>query len=267
MSHELTETQRFFFENNGYLVIENFLAAPHVASLREALAETMEKRRELETKGLPQTGMTQIHGERSTRIFYILADHPRFLELLDWQPMLPYVTGLLNKMPHHHASDAIVEHGTDLMQRPMGWHIDGHDEGYRNLRPIPLLQLKIGYYLTDMTDGGQGNLWLIPGSHKATRDPSHEKLRYPYEYPGALEVCAPAGSAMLFHNALWHSAGIFTKPDGCREMLYYAYEHPWMIASQEHWGYPKAFYNDTLSPAQRKFFHGFVFNPPEQRWG
>ena len=22
-------------------------------------------------------------------------------------------------------------------------------------------------------------------------------------------------------------------------MLYYAYEHPWMIASQEHWGYSK----------------------------
>ena len=75
----------------------------------------------------------------------------------------------------------------------MGWHIDGHDEGYRNLRPIPFLQLKIGYYLTDMTAGGQGNLWLIPGSHTAMYDPNHEDLRYPYEYPGCLGGLCAAG--------------------------------------------------------------------------
>ena len=267
MPHELTDAEKFFFENNGYLVLDNFLAPSHIETLRSALAEVIEMRREREEKGLPQTGMTHIHGEKSTRIFYILGDHPAFLELLDWQPILPYVTGLLNKMPHHHASDAIVEDGSELIERSMGWHIDGHDEGYRNLRPIPFLQLKIGYYLTDMTEGGQGNLWLIPGSHTALYDPNHEDLRYPYEYPGALEVCASPGSAILFHNAVWHSAGIFTKPEGRREMLYYAYEHPWMIASQEHWGYPQDFYNKELSPEQRKFFHGFVFDPPEQRWG
>lgn len=267
MSHGLTDAERFFFENNGYLVLRDFLTSAHVETLRAALAESVEKRREDAAKGGTQTGMTQIHGDKSTRIFYILGDHPAFLELLDWQPILSYVTGLLNKMPHHHASDAIVEHGSDLMARPMGWHIDGHDDGYRNLRPIPFLQLKIGYYLTDMTTGGQGNLWLIPGSHTALYDPSHEELRYPEAYPGALEVCEPAGTAILFHNALWHSAGTFTAPTGCREMLYYAYEHPWMIASQEHWGYPQDFYNEHLSPAQRKFFHGFVFDPPEHRWG
>ena len=267
MDHELTEEQRIFFEDKGYLIIEEFLEQVHIAELRSALAESISIRRECETNGNPQTGMTHIHGEKSTRIFYILGDHPLFLELLDWEPMMPYVTGLLNQMPHHHASDAIVEYGSELMERPMGWHIDGHDDGYRNLRPIPLLQLKLGYYLTDMTEGGQGNLWLLPGSHKAMHDPNHDDLRYPYQYPGALEVCAPAGSAILFHNAVWHSSGIFTKPEGCREMLYYAYEHPWMVGSQEHWRYPKDFYNKQLSPEQRKFFHGFVFDPPEQRWG
>ena len=37
-----------------------------------------------------------------------------------------------------------------------------------------------------------------------------------------------------------------------RTMLYYAYEHPWMIGAQGHWGYSKEFYNRRLSPAQRK---------------
>jgi hypothetical protein len=48
-------------------------------------------------------------------------------------------------------------------------------------------------------------------------------------------------------------------------MLYFAYEHPWMMASTAHWGYSKRFYNEHLTPEQRQFFHGFVFDPPELR--
>ena len=55
------------------------------------------------------------------------------------------------------------EYGSDQLGRGMGWHIDGHDNGYRDLgTPIPLLQLKIGYYLNDMTTPGQGNIAVVP---------------------------------------------------------------------------------------------------------
>jgi len=260
-------TERFFFDNNGYLVLENFLSADHVAHLRAALDRTVARRRALQAQKMPHTGMTQVKGEQSTRIFYILDDDPLFLEMLDWPPLMPYIKGLLNPKPHHHASDAIVEVGSELCNRTMGWHVDGHDNGFRNLgRPIPLLQLKVGYYLTDMTAPGQGNLTVVPGSHKALHDPDPADLKRTDLFPGATQVCAPAGTCILFHNALWHSSGPFTKTDGQRIILYYAYEHPWMIASQEHWGYTKAFYN-ALSPERRAYFHGFVFDPPEQRWG
>ena len=117
--------------------------------------------------------------------------------------MMPYVKGLINEMPHHHASDAIVEYETDLTERGMGWHIDGHDRGYRGLgTPIPLLQLKIGYYLNDMTSPGQGNLCVVPASHKAVHEPPQEDLQRPDLFPGAVQICASAGTAILFHNAL-----------------------------------------------------------------
>ena len=48
-------------------------------------------------------------------------------------------------------------------------------------------------------------------------------------------------------------------------MLYYGYEHPWMLANIAHWGYRPEFYNQKLTLAQRRFFHGFVFDPPEWR--
>ena len=206
-----TLAERFFFDNNGYLVLEEFLDADHVEALTDALARVIPRRRVLQEQGVPHTGMTQIKGEKSTRIFYILDEDPLFLEMLDWPPIWPYVTGLLNARPHHHASDALIEYTSDLMGRGTGWHIDGHDEGYRNLGPhIPHLQLKIGYYLSDMTQPAQGNLCIVPGSHKAAFEPDHEDLRRGEKTAGIAEICAPAGSAILFHNALWNSGGAFT---------------------------------------------------------
>jgi ectoine hydroxylase len=259
-----TRAERFFFDNNGYLVLERLLAGEHLARLREALDRAIARRRSAQERDLPQTSMTHVR-DQNTRIFYLLDDDPLFLDLVDWPTIWPYVTGLLNEHPHHHASDAIVEYGP--VGRSMGWHQDGHDNAFRGLgSPIPLLQLKVGYYLTDMTEGGQGNLCVVPGSHKANLAPDPEDLKRADLFPGAVEVRAPAGSAILFHNALWHSHGPWTRTDGARVMLYYAYEHPWMIASQEHWGYRPEFYN-ALSPARRRLFHGFLFDPPEPRWG
>ena len=253
------------FDNQGYLVLGNFLTPDHVSRLLAALDPVVARRRELTRTGAPQTGFTQVTGKDSTRVFYILDDHPLFLDLLDWPPIMPYVTALLNPKPHHCASDAIVAHARDFPQQQPGWHIDGHDDGFRNLgRPIPLVQLKIGYYLTDMTKPGASHLMVVPGSHKAQHPPGESSADG--FLPSAVQVCAPAGSAILFHNALWHGIGPF-HPGRHRKMLYYCYEHPWMVASQEHWGYSKEFYNQHLSAERRKFFHGFVFDPPEQRWG
>lgn len=260
-----TPAERFFFETNGYLLLERFLSEEHTERLRDTVLRAGEQRQSAQQSGGFQNGFTHVKG-RNVRYFYILDDDPLFLELLDWAPLWPYVTGLLNERPHHHASDAIIEYGP--VGRPMGWHQDGHDKAFRVLGwPVPLLQLKVGYYLTDMTRSGQGQLCVVPGSHRARLDPDPDDRQRLDLFPGALEVRAPAGSAILFHNALWHSQGPWTRDDGARIMLYYAYEHPWMIASQEHWGYTKSFYNERLSDAQRKLFHGFLFDPPEARWG
>ena len=138
-----THAERFFFDNNGYLVVEDFLKEDHINALTEALLRVVARRREQQEKGISHTGHTQINGARSARILYILDDDPLFLQMLDWPPIMPYVTGLLNERPHHHSSDAFVEYGSDQTGRGMGWHIDGHDNGYRDLGhayPTPTTQ-------------------------------------------------------------------------------------------------------------------------------
>ena len=162
-----TAAEKFTFDNQGYLVLENFLTPDHVARLTAAIHRAVARRRELVRTGAPQTGFTQTKSEKSTRFFYIFDDDPLFLELLDWPALMPYVHALINPKPHHHGSDVIVEHGADFLDRKGDWHIDGHDHGYRNLgHPIPLLQLKVGFYISDMTAPWQGNLTVVPGSHK-----------------------------------------------------------------------------------------------------
>ncbi|MFM7321185.1 MAG: phytanoyl-CoA dioxygenase family protein [Armatimonadota bacterium] len=263
-SNEPSHAERFRFDNEGYLLVEDFLDADHVARLDAVLERVVSLRRAQREAGATQTGITAVEGD-STRIFYILDDDPLFLELLDFPRTMAYVRALLNAKPHHHASDAIVEKGLD---RPgMGWHLDGHDNGFRGLGwPIPLLQLKVGYFLSDMTEGGQGNLCVVPGSHRARLEPDPADLANPNLFDGAVELRPRPGTAVFFHNALWHSGGPWTKPGGERRMLYYAYEHPWMVASMEHWSYSKEFYA-RLSPGRRELLHGFVFDPPERRWG
>ena len=203
---DITQAQRFFFDANGYLVLENFLDRDHVSRLLDALARVATRRREQQRAGVAHTGITRLMGEQSTRIFYILDDDPLFLELLDWPAMMRYVRALLNAKPHHHASDAIVEYASDLTGRGPGWHLDGHDDGYRNLgRPIPLLQLKLGYYLTDMVEPGQGNLTLLPGSHKASFEPAPEDRQRRDLFPCRVgSLCAGRVSYPLSQCALAH---------------------------------------------------------------
>ncbi|MBT3341586.1 MAG: hypothetical protein HN404_01200 [Gemmatimonadetes bacterium] len=258
-----TSSDRYFFETNGYLVLEDFLLADQVAHLLERLRRAIDRRRAGQGTPLQNASIHRGAGE-DTRIFHILDDDPAFLDMIDPPALMPYVHGLLNEHAHFHASDAIWEEELKPDGGP-GWHMDGRDSGYRNLRPhIPHLQLKVGYYLSDMRAPDQGNLMLVPGSHRTATEPAPEQLAGFDTFPGAVQVCAGPGSAILFHNAVWHTRGPHTRREGKRILLYYAYEQPWMIGNAEHWKYPQAFYN-SLSAERRKLFHGFVFDPPEIR--
>ena len=163
MSAAPSADERYSFETDGYLVVESFLGSEHVARLREALQRAIARRRELERRGTPHFARPGEDHAGSTRIFYLLADDPLFLELADYPPVMPYIRALLNQSePHFHASDVFWEEGAHAA--PARWHIDGPDDGFRNLRPrVPMLELKIGYFLSDMTQPDQGNLMVVPG--------------------------------------------------------------------------------------------------------
>ena len=260
-----TEDELLLFNTQGYLVINDFLPADLVSTLLICLENTIRERKKDDFDGdfrretLYSHGITNISG-KNARIFHILNDNELFLDMLDYPPLMPYLYSFLSETPHFHASDAIweLEPGRDNPE----WHRDGVGDGFSTFSPnIPLLQIKVGYLLSDMTKPDQGNLTLVPGSHTTTLDLTDtQKARFD-SLPGAIQICEPAGTMIMFHNAIWHTSGPWRVKEGKRIMLYYAYEHNWMMASPEHAFYRGAFYRN-LSAERQQMFHDFVLDLP-----
>eukprot|EP01046_Picozoa_sp_COSAG06_P041688 COSAG06_NODE_5204_length_3641_cov_61.025936_3_plen_300_part_00 len=94
--------------------------------------------------------------------------------------------------------------------------------------PTPLVQLRIGFVLTDLSEPGVGNLALVPGSHN-----SHMPLPpglSAEELPIAQEVCAKPGTAIMFHQGTYHCGGTNSKPYN-RYIQHMAYSAPWLVRS------------------------------------
>ncbi|MBH40983.1 MAG: hypothetical protein CL790_07115 [Chloroflexi bacterium] len=248
------------FRDNGYLVKDGFLNNGLIDRLTDCLNEAIERRKAGFRSSM---GANYIDGANS-RIMHILNDDPAFLDMVDYPPALSIARNLMEGDVHFHASDAFWEEEVCPEALPR-WHMDGREDGYRLFRPtVPLLQLKVGYYLSDMSDPDQGNLILVPQSHRREDEPPSEYLDGFDTFPGATQICGVAGTAIFFHNAVWHTKGPALRAGGRRLLLYYAYERPWMVGNEEHWQYPPEFYAG-LTPERRKLFHGFVFDPPEDR--
>lgn len=252
------------FWEQGYLVLPDFLAPEHVSRLNSAFESLVKRRRELHASGMDPLGQEEgwgnsdqfpaIDEQGPSRVFYLLHEPAPdgalvFLDLLDHPPSLAWVHALLNAEPHVHSTDGYLDiaHGdpaenTGWDGYGSGWHIDGILSGFRELggptpmnekvvAPIPLMQLKLAYYLSDLSKPDQGNLTVIPKSHVATSEPPPESLVL--DAPGAVQVCGPPGTCVLFHNAIFHTAGPMRQLDGRRSLLYYGYEHP-CESSQNH---------------------------------
>src|SRR5262249_35582182 len=95
-----TPAERFFFDNNGYLALEGFLDADHLAALRAALARAVARRRSPEYhREHPPAFPERLEGP-NVRIFHLLDEDPLFLDLMDYPPLMEYVRALFNPAPH-----------------------------------------------------------------------------------------------------------------------------------------------------------------------
>src|SRR5262249_15944714 len=91
--------------------------------------------------------------------------------------------------------------------------------------PRPRLSLKVAYFLSDASEPGRGNFWVIPGSHL------HDTIRRPEngtgQPEGATPVCVKPGTAVFFDRRTWHTASP-NSGDVTRKVLFCGYGYRWI---------------------------------------
>ncbi|MEZ4665007.1 MAG: phytanoyl-CoA dioxygenase family protein, partial [Caldilineaceae bacterium] len=116
--------------------------------------------------------------------------------------------------------------GEAANDKTFGWH---QDSGRANVEmestPRPRLSLKVAYFLSDTSESGRGNFWVVPGSHLWN---SIDKPTDGDGQPaGAIPVLAKPGTAVFFDRRIWH-AGTPNWSDITRKVLFYGYGYRWI---------------------------------------
>jgi len=210
---KLSDRERFMFETFGYLVIPGALSHDEVESCLAASRRAHEK---LGTGKWRQIG-------------HLHETEPAIENLLDHPSVLPKVRALLGDY-------FIVQSTWCTLQpansKPGGYHQDGSGvyEFRRLSIPTPLVQLRIGYYLTDQSKPGMGNMVMIPGSHSTQMNLPGGVVPDEDDLPIHQVICGEPGTALLFHQGVYHRTGI-NKMEFDRYTMHIVYSPPWLIPS------------------------------------
>ncbi len=260
LAHTLTPEESRRFERDGFFAVDEAIPDGLIQRLRPVCDRIDREERERQGKG---------PGERINHFDFIGRDEI-FLELLDWGKTFPKVWGILGwhiQLYHTHmmvtppepAGRTLAEHGPDL-----GWH---QDTGLLNqdleTEPRPRVSLKVGYFLTDTSEEGRGNFYVVPGSHLHNDFPGPDRNA---RVDGAVAVRAPPGTAVFFDRRLWHS-GSANYWREARRVLFYGYSYRWLRPRDD---MTVEHYLDRCDPIRKQLLgvsysggHGYTSPKPE----
>jgi len=217
----LTEEERCFFQDQGYLVIPDALDR-HTAGRLIAAVDRIDRRER-----------TLNHGaDRLLSFTNFLPEDDGFVDLIDWPRTFPKVWGILgwNIYVYHTHLDTLPPRTTPP-EHPYAWHQDSMRVNEElEFHPRPRLSLKVAFYLTDVSGPDWGNTLLLPASHFTDEMPNLDDSRSCP--PGSVPLRVPAGSALLLDRRLWHSRSPNYGPH-TRKVLWYGYAYRWLRPKDE----------------------------------
>ena len=205
---------RELFNSQGYIAVPGALDGAQVRRLTAAIDE------------LTAGDTRSIHN-----VADIFGKHDAFLELLDLPSVLPVVAELLGSniwVNHSHYNFNPASAGDDIGNYPngYGWHRDGGAIHQDLPWPPPLLSVKIGFYLTDLSEPGRGQTYFIRNSHL-----TGEQKPGPYELPeSAFPMMVTPGTAVLFDRRLIHSIRSPNTSGVSRHVVFIQFAYRWMAA-------------------------------------
>ena len=248
----MTSQQREQWEEEGFFIVKGALSDAETRRLLEEVDKLDEESQRqgrdpdtpLDVANIIDTAAEGLfssqQGDPGRRLQW--APNDTFLGLVDHASTLGLVCQVMGAGIQMTWSQALMRpHSSGPAQR---WHPDGPKPYYlpRINGQMPLLQLKVGYFLTEMDRPDMGNLCVIPGSHKhgfpkipdglelALKITSFTDFRQveqiDADVPGARQLMVEPGDAIGFHNGLFHCV-VRNTSRARRKNLYYAYGPQW----------------------------------------
>ena len=216
LEHCLSDDEQTFFNEQGYLVIEDALDPASLGRLVE-IVDRIDKRER-----------TPELGDKLLSVTNVLHEDPAILELVDLSTVFPKVWGALgwNIYSYHSHLDVTPPANPETTTWTVAWHQDSmrvNDE--IEIHPRPRLSLKVGIYLSDVSEPGRGNTLIVPGSHLDDElDCPEDGLSNP---TGAEPLCVKPGSAVLIDRRIWHSRSR-NDSDITRKVVWLGYSYRWL---------------------------------------
>lgn len=234
----MTDHERYFFDINGYVVLEDVLTPAEVARLNAVMdarnivpaTETIESQR---------FGGFFLWDEA----YRNLIDHPRVLGAL--------IELLGDKLRLDHHYGILMSPGTKGLELHGGGtpYDAAQYYHYRNGRMYNGLTVA-SWALVD-SEPGQGGFCCVPGSHKANLRLPDDVRHFQAHTDWVKQVPQKAGSVVLFTEALTHGTLTWTAPHDRRSILLkYSPSH-------EAWGRanpPSPELAEALTETQRRLF-------------
>jgi len=233
----MTENEKYLFDLQGYIAVKNALDRSQITELNRILDEHI---------------AAESEDNMSTQRFGGLLDWGQpFLDLIDHGPVVPYLELMLGgKFRLDHVYLDVIRAGTS----PIGANLHG---GAAPFNPSMYYRCENGRFYNGLTvvaynladvgpdDGGFG---CVPGSHKSN-------FVFPADWrdmdqglqPIVERVTGPAGTAVIFTEALTHGALPWTGAGERRTVFFKFSPHPVSWAA----GYFDAGEYEGLSERQR----------------
>ena len=226
LDYLLTEEEDRAFQEDGYFIMEDALPPDLVERYIEITREVTDEYK-------------RIHNVPKDHYFGVIdfiGQRDELLNLVDWYRTLPKVWGILGP-------DIKLYHTVGMQTPPttkykpeehanwVNWHTDTGNltrDIQESVEP-PRVSMKVGYVLTDTLEPGMSNFTCIPGSHRSREFPGSDRKRITEE---AVQVCAPAGSAIFFDRRLWHTPSL-NVGDHTRYMIFNGYSYRWLANRDE----------------------------------
>jgi len=191
----------------GYCVIEGAFSSEQVQRTKTELSPWLQG--EL-------MGRNNFEGERSERVYALLAKAPSIAEMIEHSDVLAIVDSIL--APHYLLSAALAIN-VHPGETPQPFHIDDNAGGTALSKPREPLGVSTIWALDDFTNIN-GATEVVPGSHlwEEGREPLANEVE---------KVLMPAGSALVFAGNLIHRGGA-NASDEVRLAVTPQYCMPWL---------------------------------------